>query len=193
MDPARQYLTFMVTPPADMAPMMRGLSAGDWAIVTSPHRPTVRTDAVAMVDAYDPAQRARRYVWSSDLVAVAGDEVTVAAPVEEHVFRYIDRFSAGDQVVLIWTPGNDGEVGAIRYLELREQSALTHGYVLPVEFVNANAESRRLTFKTTVAPRMARMLASMASGRELKATSLFDQPGETAEIVAIEIAEHNAE
>ena len=193
MDPARQYLTFMVTPPADMAPMMRGLSAGDWAIVTSPHRPTVGTGAVAMVDAYDPAQRARRYVWSSDLVAVDGDEVTVAAPVEEHVFRYIDRFSAGDQVVLIWAPGNDGEVGAIRYLELREESALTHGYVLPVEFVTANTESRRLTFRTTVAPRMARMLASMASGRELKATSLFDQPGATAEIVAIEIPDHNAE
>ena len=84
-------------------------------------------------------------------------------------------------------------MGAIRYLELREESALTHGYVLPVEFVTANAESRRLTFRTTVAPRMARMLASMASGRELKATSLFDQPGATAEIVAIEIADHNAE
>ena len=193
MDPARQYLTFMVMPPADTAPMMRELTAGDWAIVTSPHRPMARGDAVAMVDAYDPAQRARRYVWSSDLVALDGNEMTVSAPVEEHVFRYVDRFSAGDQVVLIWTPGDNGEVGAIRYLESREQSALTHGYVLPVEFVAANAGRRRLTFKTKVVPRMARRLGSMASGHEIKVTSLFDQPRDRAEIVAVEQSEYNAE
>ena len=118
----RQYLTFMVTPPVDTAPMIRGLNTGDWAIVTSPHRPMVRGDAVAMVDAYDPAQRARRYTWAGNLVGMDGNAVTVSAPVEEHVFRYIDRFSEGDNVVMIWTPGEDSAVGAIRYLELREQS-----------------------------------------------------------------------
>ena len=193
MDPTRQYLTFMVTPPVDTAPMIRGLNTGDWAIVTSPHRPMVRGDAVAMVDAYDPAQRARRYTWAGNLVAMDGNEVTVSAPVEEHVFRYIDRFSEGDNVVMIWTPGEDNAVGAIRYLELREQSPLTHGYVLPVEFITADATSRRLTFKTEVAPRMSRVLAFVESGGEVQMTSLFDQPGQTAEIVAVEFETDNAE
>ena len=64
-----RYLTFTVAPPADSAPLMQGLAPGAWAIGTSPHRPDSGFEAVTMVDAYDPARRARRYVWNG----VAGD------------------------------------------------------------------------------------------------------------------------
>ena len=183
-----RYLTFTVEPPADSAPMMQGLTPGAWAIGTSPHRPDSGVDAMTMVDAYDPARRARRYVWNGELVALdkAKASLTVSAPVEEHVFRYVDRFSAGDQVVLIWTPGNRGESRAIRYLELREQSVLKHGYVLPVEFVSADEDRRRITFTTRIPARTVSALSDAEPGDWVTAISLFDQSYEHAAIIAME-------
>ena len=40
---------------------------------------------------------------------------------------------------------------------------------------------------------MARVLAFVESGDEVQMTSLFDQPGQTAEIVAVEFETDNAE
>ena len=189
------YLTFTVEPPADSAPMMQGLTPGAWAIGTSPHRPDSGIEAVTMVDAYDPARRARRYVWNGALVALdkAAASLTVSAPVEEHVFRYVDRFSAGDEVVLIWTPGNRGETRAIRYLELREQSVLTHGYVLPVTFESADEESGRITFSTPIPARAVGALAAAEPGDWIRATSLFDQSYEHAAIIAMGVENQYAE
>jgi len=195
MDPGGRYLTFTVQPPADSALMTRELDAGDWAIVTSPHRPAAGLESVSIIDAYDPALRARRYVWSAELIALdaAQSMVAVSAPVEEHVFRYIDRFSEGDEVVLIWTPGEQGQVKGIRYLELREQSTLEHGYVLPVEFVTADKEDRRMTLKTTVPSRAVTALADAAPGDWINVMSLFDQSGDTATIMTVEASNNEAE
>ncbi len=192
-----RYLTFTVEPPADSAPMMQGLIPGAWASGTSPHRPDSGADAVTLVDAYEPARRARRYVWNGALVALdktkAKASLTVSAPVEEHVFRYVDRFSAGDDVVLIWTPGNRGDDRAIRYLELREQSMLTHGYVLPVKFMSADEDRRRITFTTPIPKRAARALSDAEPGDWINATSLFDQSYEHAAIIAMEVESDYAE
>ena len=192
-----RYLTFTVAPPADSAPMMQGLIPGEWASGTSPHRPDSGADAVTLVDAYEPARRARRYVWNGALVALdktkAKASVTVSAPVEEHVFRYVDRFSAGDDVVLIWTPGNRGDDRAIRYLELREQSMLKHGYVLPVKFMSADEDRRRITFTTPIPKRAAGALSDAEPGDWINATSLFDQSYEHAAIIAMEVESDYAE
>ena len=190
-----RYLTFTVEPPADSAPLMQGLTPGAWAIGTSPHRPDSGIEAVTMVDAYDPARRARRYVWNGELASLdkAAASLTVSAPVEEHVFRYVDRFSAGDAVVLIWTPGNGGATRAIRYLELREQSVLTHGYVLPVTFVAADEDRGRITFTTPIPARAVGALASAEPGDWIRATSLFDQSYEHAAIIAMAVEDEFAE
>lgn len=184
-----RYLTFTVEPPADSAPLMQGLAPGAWAIGTSPHRPDSGLGAVTLVDAWDPARRARRYVWNGALVDLdeASATLTVSAPVEEHVFRYVDRFGAGDQVVLIWTPGTGGADRAIRYLEPREQSVLKHGYVLPVEFVSADEDRRRITFTTPIPARAVGALADAEPGDWINATALFDQSYEHAAIIALEV------
>ena len=189
------YLTFTVEPPSDSARMMQGLTPGAWAIGTSPHRPDSGAGAVTLVDAYDPARRARRYVWNGALAALdkAHASLTVSAQVEEHVFRYVDRFSAGDEVVLIWTPGTGGDVRSIRYLELREQSMLTHGYVLPVKFVSADADGGRITFSTPIPARGVGALSSAEPGDWITATSLFDQSYEYAAIIALEAESNYAE
>ena len=190
-----RYLTFTVEPPADSAPMMRGLTPGAWTIGTSPHRPDFADEAVTMVDAYDPARRARRYVWNGALVALdkTDPSITVSAPVEEHVFRYVDRFSAGDPVVLIWTPGTGSGARAIRYLELREQSMLEHGYVLPVKFVSADEDRRRIAFSTPIPARAVGALADAEPGDWITAISLFDQSYEHAAIIAMEVERDYAE
>ena len=184
-----RYLTFTVEPPADSAPMMQGLVPGAWAIGTSPHRPDSGVGAVTMVDAYDPARRARRYVWNGALVDLdeAAAAVTVSAPVEEHVFRYVDRFSKGDEVVLIWTPGDGDGVRAIRYLELRAQSILKHGFVLPVQFLSADEDRGRITFTTPIPARALGALSDAEPGVWINATSLFDQSYEHAAIIAMEV------
>ena len=99
------------------------------------------------------------------------------------MFRYVDRFGAGDQVVLIWTPGTGGADRAIRYLEPREQSVLKHGYVLPVEFVSADEDRRRITFSTPIPARALGALSGAEAGDWITATSLFDQSYEHAAII----------
>ncbi len=189
-----QYVTFTVEPPADSAPLTQGLTPGAWAIGTSPHRPDFAAEAVTLVDAYDPARRARRYAWNGELVSFdkANASITVSAPVEKHVFRYVERFGQGDQVVLIWTPTDDGS-RAIRYLELREQSVLEHGYVLPVQFEASDEDSRRITFSTPIPARALRALSGAEAGDWITATSLFDQSYEHAAIIAMTVEGDYAE
>ena len=190
-DPTGSYLTFNVRPPADGLATARALRRGDWTTVTSPHRPSGVADAVTTVAAYSVTRPApmRTYRWAGELVALdlAEMEISVSAPVEEHVFRYVDRFSAGDTVMLIWTPAADDEVTAIRYLELRDQSKLDHGYVLPVEFVSADATRQRITFTTKV-PDSVTASAPLRPGSWIRVTSAFEQEGETAAIVTVEEA-----
>ena len=187
VDPASNYLTFKATIPEDSVAAVRTLIPGDWATVTSPHWPSAGAGAVVAVDAYDPSRQARRYVWPGEVVAYHASEstATVSAPVESHVFRYVDRFDEGDAVVLIWAPGQNDEMTAVRYLEHRDADlALDHGYVLPVEFVAADADRQRILFRTKLPPAVA--TASMRPGHSIKVTSPFEQKGETAAILSVE-------
>ena len=188
LDPASNYITFKATIPENSVATVRALMPGDWATVTSPHWPTDGSGAVVAVDAYDSSRRARRYVWPGELVAYHRSEAaaTVSAPVESHVFRYVDRFDEGDAVVLIWAPGPNDEVTAVRYLEHRDANlALDHGYVLPVEFVSADVDRRRITFKTKL-PATLGTEASMQPGHPIRVTSPFEQKGATAAILSVE-------
>ena len=187
-DPSTSYLTFKATIPENSVAAVRSLLPGDWATVTSPHWPTAGAGAVVAVDAYDPSRRARRYVWPGEVVAYhrSESEATVSAPAESHVFRYVDRFAEGDAVVLIWAPGQNDEVTAVRYLEHRDADlALDHGYVLPVEFVSADADRQRVTFRTKL-PAEFGTEESMQPGHPIRVTSPFEQKGETATILSVE-------
>ena len=188
VDPASSYLTFKAAIPEESVAAVRTLTPGEWATVTSPHWPTDGVEAVVAVDAYNPSRRARRYVWPGELVSLHPSEsaVTVSAPVERHVFRYVDRFNAGDAVVLIWAPGENDHVTAVRYLEHRDADlVLDHGYVLPVEFVAADASRQRITFKTKL-PAALGAGASLQPGDPIMVTSPFEQTGESASILSVE-------
>ncbi len=188
-----QFLTFTVRPPSDSLAAVRTLTAGAWTTVMSRHRPSEDVDAVESVDAFDPARRAKRYVWGGELLSVdeASRTLEVSAPVEEHVFRYADRFTEGDEVMLIWAPRPGGyEVQGIRYLELRAESSLRHGYVLPATFVAADEENGRMRLQATVPQRTVERLSGLEPGSWIEVTSLFDQSGETAAVLGVRALTH---
>jgi hypothetical protein len=198
-----RQLTFRVPLPEDNRDAVQGLAEGTSVSMTSPHHPADARPALLAVNAYAPvpatpvaaaAGGEKAYVWPGRLIALHGADqaVTVSAQAEQHVFRYVERFGKGDGVVLLWAPGDGLEVTAVRYLQHREpghhgQFALDHGHVLPAEFIAADADSRRITFKAQVPASTIDALAGIQPGQWVKVTSLFDQRGlDGAVILAVE-------
>ena len=193
-----RQLRFRAPLPEASRSAVRSLTRGAWARMTSPHHPADARPALLAVDAYAPPRAPRRaaagrektYVWPGKLVALhAGEQaVSVSSPVERHVFRYVERFGRGDGVVLLWAPGDGREVTAVRYLQHRGPAdgvaaALDHGYVLPAEFISADEQSRRITFKAQVPESTFDALAGIQPGQWVKVTSLFDQRGRDGTVI----------
>jgi hypothetical protein len=129
------------------------------------------------------------YAWSAEVVMYdeKGKTVTVKAPYLEHINRYIGEFTRGDKVVLNWATPRPGEAEAVRYVGRYDAtSGAKWGYVLPVEFVSADTPERRLTFTVAVPSKALKALKDVPSGGWIKVNTPFDQPNETAAIVAVE-------
>jgi hypothetical protein len=134
-----------------------------------------------------PAEN-QTYEWSGEVILYdeKGKTVTVKAPYLDHINRYISEFTRGDKVMLNWATSHPGETEAIRYIGRYDPSAAKWGYVLPVEFVSADTTARQLTFTVTVPSKALKTLKRVPSGGWIKVTTSFDQPNETAAIVALE-------
>lgn len=129
------------------------------------------------------------YAWSGEVLMYdqKGKTVTVKARYLEHINRYIGEFTRGDKVVLNWATPRPGETEAVRYVGRYDASSgAKWGYVLPVEFVSADMAERRLTFTVAVPSKALKALKKVPSGGWIKVTTPFDQPNETAAIVAVE-------
>src|SRR5207245_9158549 len=129
------------------------------------------------------------YAWSGEVLMYdeKGQTVTVKAPYLEHINRYIGEFTRGDKVVLNWATPRRGETEAVRYVGRYDASSRAKwGYVLPVEFVSADTAERRLTFRVAVPLKALKALKKVPSGGWIKVTTPFDQPNETAAILAVE-------
>jgi len=134
-------------------------------------------------------KKQRSYVWLGEVVMYDEKEktVTVKAPYLEHVNRYIGEFTRGDKVMLNWVTPRPGETEAIRYVGRYDASANGRwGYVLPVQFVSADTTNRWLTFTVTIPSQALKALKTVPSGGWIRVTTPFDQPNETAAIVAVE-------
>jgi hypothetical protein len=129
------------------------------------------------------------YVWFGEVVMYdeKGKTVIVKAPYLDHINRYIGEFTRGDKVMLNWATTRPGETEAIRFVGRYDATAgAKWGYILPVEFVSADTTARRLTFRVAVPSKALRTLKRVPSGGWIKVTTPFDQPNETAAIVALE-------
>ena len=138
-----------------------------------------------------PVDAKRTYVWFAELVSFdnAAKTMTVKSAVNEAVARYLDRFKPGRRIVLVWTADNTKpETGPVRYIEAYETmkgSGVNLGYILPAEFVTADAAARTVTFKTTVPEAAIQALTAIQPGRSIAVTTPMSQPSEAAVIASI--------
>jgi len=133
----------------------------------------------------------RTYVWFAELVSfdTAAKTMTARAPVIEAVAKYLDRFKPGQHIVVVWSADNTKpETGPVRYIETYETmkgSNINQGYILPVEFVAADAAARTITFKATVPEAAIQTLTAIQPGRSIGVTTPMSQPSEAAVIASI--------
>lgn len=143
-----------------------------------------------------PIDAKRTYVWFADLVSFdsAAKTMTAKSAVNEAVAKYLDRFKPGQRIVLVWTADNaKSETGPIRYIEAYETmkgSGVNLGYILPAEFVTADAAARTVTFKTTVPETAIQALTAIRPGRSIAVTTPMSQPSEAAVIASIAASDH---
>ena len=133
----------------------------------------------------------RSYIWYGQLIAV--DEQTRTATIKAHipalVEKYVDRFKPGDRLVLVWDM--IGKTEAQRALALWNQEQNTAGntgYVLPIEFVSADAPSHMVTFYLRVPKTVLDRLRSVEPGQWIKVTTPMIQPSQDATMTSIEQA-----
>jgi hypothetical protein len=137
----------------------------------------------------------RSYVWFAELVSFdsAAKTMTAKAAVNEAVARYLDRFKPGQHIVLVWTADNTKpETGPVRYIEAYETiraANVDQGYMLPAEFVAADATARTVTFKATVPETALQTLTAIQPGRSISVTTPMSQPSATATITSIEASD----
>jgi hypothetical protein len=136
--------------------------------------------------------RTGTYVWWAELVGVdtSAKTVTAKAPVQAPVTSYVTTFKAGEKLMLTWI-ANAGtrEAGPILYIEKYEvtkASNLTTGYILPVEFVAADAAAKTITFKAALSDDTIQPFTSIRPGQWMKVTSPMLQPADTALVLAVE-------
>lgn len=144
---------------------------------------------VHTVDAVAESPKNQNYVWFGEVVMYdeKGKTVTVEARYREHINRYIGDFKVGDRLMLNWATPRPSETEAITYVGPYDANSIAKwGYVLPVEFVSADTTKRRLRFTVPVPSKAVKALKKIPSGGWIKVTTPFDQPHETAAIVAVE-------
>jgi hypothetical protein len=145
--------------------------------------------AIPAVNVLAQPPKTQSYAWSGEVLMYdeKGKTVTVKAPYLEHINRYVGEFKRGDRLVVNWATPHPGETDAIRYIGRYDASAGPKwGYVLPIEFVSADTEKRQLTFTVAVPSKALKELQKVPSGGWIKVTTPFDQPTETAVILAVE-------
>jgi hypothetical protein len=128
--------------------------------------------------------------WYADLVSVdqASGSVTVRAPFLEHVANYIDNFSAGDEVVVVWTQ-LDGEADAVLYVESPDVMQVPGGYIVHANFVEADLPGHTVTFTVPQATTAVTSLASADPGTPIRIESPIKQPEQVTAIASVALNE----
>ena len=151
-------VTFTVTAPTASVADIRRRARGEWATLTSPHRPATAAAAVTAFATYGPAPRTGprptgSYQWHAELVALdeAAPALTVSARlVTRESQAAAAAFTAGDRMVVTWS-GARGQADGIRQVRAFDDSGLWGGdrFLLPATFERVDGQV--LTF-TVPAP-----------------------------------------
>ena len=171
---------------------------------------TIRAAAVAAA-----APRQRTYDWIAEFAGADAEAttVTVKVNVAGHVVGNIERFEAGDRVLVMWDmlpprsevaaqeppPGTETparstpapitlktESDRVFHIESHQtmrNNNIDVGYILPAEFVSA--DSITATLKLRVSAQILQSVLMAQPGDRIRVTSPMSQPSEVAAISAV--------
>jgi len=132
------------------------------------------------------------YVWSAELVAVddAAKTATFKAPIMDHLELYVNRFRAGQNLMLLWDLVGSTRGERVRALWEPDPASTVkiEGYILPITFVSADGAARTVTFSMRLPAHAMSALESMSPGQRLEVTAPIDQPSREAAITTIRVA-----
>ena len=131
----------------------------------------------------------RSFGWYVELVSVdqAAGAVTVRAPFLKHVANYIDEFSPGEEVVIVWTQF-EGEADGVIYIERPDVMKTRGGYIVYADFVGADLEGHTMTFTLPLTNEMS-SLASAQPGTPVRIESPLQQPDAVTTIASVALNE----
>lgn len=128
------------------------------------------------------AQTARMWNWYAEIVSIdqARKEITVKAQMTPAVATYLNKFKAGDRVVLVWRidGAKGGETDTVLLVATPDEMSIVDvGYITRVDFVAGDAAAKTLTFKTVVPDNVLAPIAAAQPGSWIKVTAPMEQPG----------------
>ncbi len=181
-DAEGRYLIFKAAVPEESLAAVRSLTRGSWARVTSPHHPADGARGVLSVDAYVPLRERRpaplpgaTYRWDGELVSL--DEATGTLTVKSRVvspsgLAGLAGAESGAPIIITWS-GYESRASGIRAAMPDDGSGLwgSSRFLLRATFVEADAESRYLTFRTTVPEASLGTVRSLKRGSWARVTS----------------------
>ena len=130
------------------------------------------------------------FAWFGELVSFdrATKTVTVKAPIEEHVARYLSNFEPGMPIVMAWMQF-DAEADAVRYVERAETMTAESGYIVRGRYVAADTSGNTLMFEMSVPDGVVQTLSAAAAGTPIKVVSPIVQPGAATPVTSVALNE----
>ena len=128
------------------------------------------------------AEAPRSYAWYAEVASIdpAASAMTVKVKTRDAVRVYVGQYKADDKLMLVWVPIK-GEADTIVYAPKYDvMKGVNEGYILPVEFVSADATGHTLTVKTTIPDTIFQSVKSLRPGQWVKVTSPMQQPKDVA-------------
>ena len=195
-DGGRQ-LTFRVPLPAGSHSMVRSLSQGAWARMTSPHHPADAQPPLMAINSYVPSRQPlpaplaqdAAYRWGGELVALdeASDALTVRAQMVSAGARSAAAgLTAGEPIVITWS-GYGDEASGIRAVAADNGSGLwgSDRYLLRATFESVAAGGRQLTFRVSMPEGSRSAVRSLTRGAWALMTSPHHPADAQAPLMAI--------
>jgi hypothetical protein len=135
---------------------------------------------------------AATYNWYGQLVAFdpASRTATISLLTQDHVPAVVARrFKPGDRVIVTWSTAK-GEGDYVIFVPAPdEMKNVDRGYLLPADFVAADAAGKTITVKREVPPALVPTFQALRAGEWIKVATSFEQPGQVAELVSAAAAE----
>lgn len=137
----------------------------------------------------------RSYVWLGELVALneSAKTATVKSPIPSNVATYVGRFKPGDRLVLVWDMIGKTQADRVlalwNYDDVKDAKGGNTGFLLPIEFVAADAQALTVTFNTRVPDATVPTLKAARSGQWIKVDAPMEQPSQDATITSIQVAD----